>query len=451
MIDHLRATMHAHSADLALANRNSLHTYGELLEEFDVWRDRLADAALPPGRVVSLEGEYGPSSVGALLAVIEAGHIVVPLTADSASQHDSFHDIAGTEWRIRLDGGDAPLLAPTGRQTDHALYQKLRAAGHPGLILFSSGSTGRPKAAVHDLSLLLAKYQVTRRAYRTLVFLLLDHIGGINTLFYTLSNAGAIVTAEARTPKSICAAIERYRVELLPTSPTFLNLLLLSGEHQRHDLSSLKLITYGTEPMPLSTLERLGQAFPQVKLQQTYGLTELGILRSQSRGHDSLWVKVGGEDFETKVVDGRLRIRARCAMLGYLNAPSPIDEEGFFDTGDLVEVDGEWIRFLGRESDIINVGGSKVYPAEVESVLLQMDNVVDAVVAGEPHALTGQIVSATVRLLADEPADAFKLRMRRFMGDRLPSFKVPARVRVTHEALHSARFKRARGAAALAR
>src|SRR6185436_3535111 len=142
--------------------------------------------------------------------------------------------------------------------------------------------------------------------------LLLDHIGGVNTLFYTLSNGGAIIAAPHRTPASICETIARHRVELLPTSPTFLNLLLLSGEHRRHDLSSLKLVTYGTEPMPLSTLERLGEELPGVKLQQTYGMTELGILRSQSRGNDSLWVKVGGEDFETRVVDNRLRIRARC-------------------------------------------------------------------------------------------------------------------------------------------
>ena len=129
-------------------------------------------------------------------------------------------------------------------------------------------------------------------------------------------------------------------------------------------------------------------------------------------------------------------------MLGYLNAPSPIDAEGFFDTGDRVEVDGEWIRFLGRETDIVNVGGNKVYPSEVESVLLLMDNVAEAVVTGEPHPLVGQIVVATVRLIDSEPLEAFKHRMRCFVRDRLPSFKSPARVRVTTEALHSARFKR---------
>jgi acyl-CoA synthetase (AMP-forming)/AMP-acid ligase II len=285
---------------------------------------------------------------------------------------------------------------------------------------------------------------VARQRFRTLVFLLLDHIGGVNTLFYTLSNGGAVVLSADRSSSAVCEAIETHRVELLPTSPTFLNLLLLSGDLSKHDVSSLRLITYGTEPMPASTLEQACKALPNVRFLQTYGLTELGILRSQSRDSNSLWVRVGGEDFESKVVDGRLWIRAKSAMLGYLNAPSPFDAEGYFDTGDLVEVDGEWIRFLGRTSEIINVGGNKVHPTEVESTLLQMEGVADVVVRGQPNPLTGQIVVATVQLTTGETIEQFKIRMRQFCADRLAAYKVPASVRITDKPVYSARFKRIR-------
>jgi acyl-CoA synthetase (AMP-forming)/AMP-acid ligase II len=186
------------------------------------------------------------------------------------------------------------------------------------------------------------------------------------------------------------------------------------------------------------------EELPDVKLQQTYGLSEVGILRSQSRGNDSLWVRVGGEGYETKIVDGRLWIRAESAMLGYLNAPSPFSPDGYLDTGDLVEQDGEWLRILGRKSDIINVGGNKVHPAEVESTLLQMEGVTDVVVRGQPNPLTGQIVLATVQLNTGETADQFKLRMRQFCGDRLASYKIPARVQITDKPVYSARFKRVR-------
>jgi long-chain acyl-CoA synthetase len=442
MIEFLIEKMEAHRDEVALAMPSGSCSYGDLLTRVLDWQKRLA--ALPPGRVVSLEGDYGPDSIAVFLAATWTRHIIVPLSPDSRAHHGTCLEVAAVEYRIRPGEASGGTLEATGLTASHPLYDSLRRDGDPGLVLFSSGSTGTPKAALHNLARLLAKYRVPRQRFRTLVFLLLDHIGGVNTLFYTLSNGGAVVLSVDRSPSAVCEAIQTHRVELLPTSPTFLNLLLLSGEVSRRDLSSLRLITYGTEPMPASTLERACQALPNVRFLQTYGLTELGILRSQSRDSNSLWVRIGGEDFEWKVVEGRLWIRAKSAMLGYLNAPSPFDAEGYFDTSDLVEVDGEWIRFLGRKSDVINVGGNKVHPAEVESTLLQMEGVADVVVLGQPHPLTGQIVLATVQLTTGETAEQFKLRMRQFCADRLASYKVPARVQITDKPVYSARFKRVR-------
>ena len=110
-------------------------------------------------------------------------------------------------------------------------------------------------------------------------------------------------------------AFEKFRAELLPVTPTFLNLLLLSGAHKRRDLSSLKVISYGAESMPEGTLQRLARLFPNVRLQQTYGLIELGALRTKSKSSDSLWVRVGGEGYQTRVVDGMLQIKSRSAAM----------------------------------------------------------------------------------------------------------------------------------------
>jgi long-chain acyl-CoA synthetase len=444
MIDLLLERMEASGETAAVLTPESGCTHLDLVARVRAWQQ--ATARLPAGSVVSIEGDYGRESIAAFLSLASNRHIVVPLSPDSEVQHASFLEIVSVEYRIRLDrdAGLAEKIDATDRVANHAFYTELRQRHHPGLILFSSGSTGRPKAALHDLSSLLAKFKQPRQRYRTLVFLLLDHIGGVNTLFYTLSNGGTVVIAKNRSPTAVCDAIERHAVELLPTSPTFLNLLLLSGEVGVRNLGSLKLVTYGTEAMPPSTLKAACQALPGVRFLQTYGLTELGILRSQSRDSTSLWVRIGGDEFEWKVVGGRLWIRAQSAMVGYLNAPSPFDADGFFDTGDLVETDGDWVRFLGRTSDVINVGGNKVHPAEVESVLLQMDNVADAVVCGEQHAMTGQIVRAIVRLAVPEAPELFKLRMRRFCADRLPPFKVPVRIQITDQPVHSARFKRVR-------
>jgi acyl-coenzyme A synthetase/AMP-(fatty) acid ligase len=321
------------------------------------------------------------------------------------------------------------------------MLARLAAESSPGLILFSSGSTGRAKAMLHDFDRLLARYETAQTSCRILSFLHLDHIGGLNTLFYGLSHGGTVISIRDRRPESVCQAIERHRVEVLPTSPTFLNLLLVSGEHSRHDLSSLQLITYGTEVMPSSTLERLRSALPGPRLRQTYGLSEVGILRCKGHEDGSLWVKVGGEGYETRIVDGILWVRARSALLGYLNAPDPFVEDGWLSTGDRVEVLGEYVRFLGRESDLINVGGSKVYPAEVEGVLAAMSNVAEVAVHGEPNALLGNIVCARVRLVEPEDSRGLLKRIQRHCQGRLEPFKIPMKVELTETSLTTDRFK----------
>jgi acyl-CoA synthetase (AMP-forming)/AMP-acid ligase II len=131
-------------------------------------------------------------------------------------------------------------------------------------------------------------------------------------------------------------------------------------------------------------------------------------------------------------------------MLGYLNAPSPFTEDGWFKTGDAVLVDGEWIRILGRKSELINVGGEKVYPAEVESVLQTMDNVEDVAVTGLPSPITGQIVYARIKLRQPEPVAAFRARLREFCRDRLDRFKIPQKIELVDDTLHGERYKKMR-------
>jgi acyl-CoA synthetase (AMP-forming)/AMP-acid ligase II len=408
------------------------------------WRQRIDALDIHPQTVCTLESDFSPNSIALFLALVDHGAIVVPLTHAATLKRDELFSIAEVEIVLKLDEEDRWSWSQTGKVANHALYGTLRERQHPGLVLFSSGSTGKSKAAVHDLVPLLKKFETKRRAWRTISFLLYDHIGGLNTMLYSLSNGGCLVTVEDRSPDAVLAAVERNRVELLPASPTFLNLVLISEAWRNHDLSSLQLVTYGTEPMPESTLRRFREILPQVRLQQTYGLSELGILRSKSRSSDSLWVKIGGDGFEWRVVNNILQVRAASAMLGYLNAPSPFTEDGWFDTRDRVEQDGEYLRILGRESEIINVGGEKVYPNEVESVIQEVDNVADVVVFPEANAITGHIVCARVTTVRPEDQFSIVQRIKKHCAERLQRFKVPARVLIAEGPQHNARFKRIR-------
>ena len=444
MIDFLLDVFASNADRDAIVFRDAPASYAWLLDRVRLWRERLDAERVPEGAVVAVEADFSPSAVALFLALAARRSAVVPLTSAVAGRRDAFLEIAGADAVVTLDAADGARVALRAGGPAHPHYLLLRERGHAGLVLFSSGSTGESKAAVHDLAGILEKFRTPRHSRRTLSFLLFDHIGGVNTMLYTLSNGGCLVTVADRSPDSVLAAIARHRVELLPTSPTFLNLMLLSGAHERYDLSSLRTITYGTEPMPPSTLERLHELFPSIELLQTYGLSEVGILRSKSRSSDSLWLKVGGEGFETRVVDGALQVRARSAMLGYLNAPSPFTEDGWLPTGDAVETDGEWIRILGRRSEIINVGGEKVYPAEVEGVIQRMDNVAAVTVRGERNPITGQIVCARVTPVRPEDPKELASRVKAFCRGRLAPYQVPVKVQVTSDPQYSDRFKKTR-------
>lgn len=428
----------------ALIWRGQTHSYGQLLAGVAAWRQELDRQGIAAGACVAIYGDYSPGTVALLLALIERGAISVPLTSSVSDRVERFLEIACVSAVFVFDAQDQARCERRAPDSSHALIDQLRAQAAPGLVLFSSGSTGESKAALHNFDAILEKFRRDSAPMCVLTFLLLDHIGGINTLFHILSSGGTVVTIEQRSPEAICAAVQRYGVQLLPTTPTFLTMLLISEAYRGYSLDSLELVTYGTEPMPESTLKGLNAALPRVRFKQTYGLSELGILRTQSRSSGSLWVKAGGEGVELKVVDGLLWIRTRSAMLGYLNAPSPFDAEGWFNTQDQVEVDGEYLRILGRTSEIINVGGEKVYPAEVESVLLQIDNIREAVVYGRPNPITGQIVVATVVLDAPEEQRQLERRVRAFCRARLEPYKVPMLLQVSDDPQHSQRFKKMR-------
>lgn len=427
----------------AFIYRDRRFSYGWLHRRFQEWGRRLAAAKIGPGDVVAMIGEHSPDAAALMLALIEKKCVVVPLTRAAMRSHPDLPSLSRARHLIRLGDGE-PVFLRRPPCAPHPLLRGLSAAGEAGLIVFSSGSTGAPKAALHGFDKLLAKYRLRRRPERLLIFLLLDHLGGINTLLHTLSSAGLAVVPSMRRPQAVCRAIERHGVTILPTTPTFLNLLILSGAMSRHDLSSLKLITYGTEVMPDSTLARLRENLPGVELRQTYGLTELGVFRVKSKGSDSPWVQVGGEGVQTKVIDGLLHIRSPWAMLGYLNAPDPFGPGGWLNTGDRVIEEGGWLRIMGRDSELINVGGQKVYPAQVESVLQTMPGVEDVAVRKEENALMGNIVLAQVKLRVPETAPAFGRRMRAFCKSRLSPFMVPQKVVLSGKASYDARFKRLR-------
>jgi long-chain acyl-CoA synthetase len=386
------------------------------------------------GAVVALIGDFNPQSILTLLKLIDLGAIIVPLTEETINEHEYFFDAALVDIVIK----GAEVKSREHKESNH-LIDKLRAKKHAGLILFSTGTTGRPKAILHDFTHFLKRFLTPRQTLRTINFLLFDHIGGINTLFHTLFNKGVVVAPEARNVTSVLESCKKYEVEVLPTTPTFLRMMLMSGAVPNDVPPSLKIITYGTERMDQPTLDELCRLLPEVDFRQTFGMSELGIVRVKSKKRDSLFMKVGGEGVETRVVDNILQIRSKTRMLGYLNAPSPFDEEGWYDTKDMVEECRGFYKVIGRDSDVINVGGLKFMAAEVERVALIFPGVSLVKATARDNPITGQHVELSVEANNEGAVD--KKELMAFMKGRLAPHMVPKRIRLGSVAVGH-RFKK---------
>lgn len=425
----------------ALIWKDKVFTYSSVSDNYYKWKTKLADNFSVAGKTIALEGDFSPNTISILLALTENASVIVPLNYSKINKTELLN-ISQPELLISINNSDEVRFEKFDVHKSSDLIKTLNTRGHPGLVLFSSGTSGAPKAAVHDFTGLLEKFKTRRESLRTLNFLLFDHWGGLNTMFHTLSNGGTIISTSDRSPENVCELIQKFKIELLPASPTFLNLLLISEAYKRFDLSSLKVISYGTEAMLGITLEKLRKIFPGVKLHQTYGLIEVGVMRSKSKEDGSLWVKLGGEGYEIRIVDKMLQIKSKSAILGYLNYPSPFTEDGWFITGDCVEVDGDYMKILGRKSDIINVGGEKVYPAEIENVIKEIDNVADVNVFGEKNPITGNIVCADVSMITKADKSEFKTNIKSHCRKKLQSYKIPSKINIVDKLNYSERYKK---------
>lgn len=443
-IDFIVNKIQSFNDNIAVVSDGQEYTFNDILQEYNKAKAFLENNRVNKNSVVSLLADFSPQSIAMFLALIEFDSIIVPISKTIKSI-DSYVKVSESEYFINIDEENNFNLKNLSQSVSHEMLLGLKSKEVPGLILFSSGTTGEPKAALHDLTYLLDKFRVDGKRLSTVTFLLFDHIGGFNTMMHTLVNGGLAVTLKTRSADEVCSLVEKYKLELLPTSPTFINLIILNKTYEKYDLSSLKIITYGTEPMPESTLKAMHKILPNTTLKQTYGLSEVGIMPTKSENSESLWVKLrNDENFQTKIVDDILYIKSKSAMIGYLNAPAPFDEDGWFNTKDKVLVKGDYVKILGRVTDLINVGGQKVYPVEVESSFLEMDGVLDIRVYGVDNPIMGKVVEAEVLVSEENNNRDFVKQLRKYAKDKLESYKIPVKFNLTTEALYGDRFKKKR-------
>lgn len=426
----------------AIVFEDRIYTYEEFIKQIKDYKNIL-DKHNISSKVVVILGDYSFYNLALFFALNENKNIIVPITSNIKKVQDDFIEESFCQTIIKTDEKNL-LIQNLKTIFSHNMIDNLREKNSSGLILFSSGSTGKPKTMVHNLDTLIDSFKDKKeKSMNMLVFLMFDHIGGLNTVFNALCMGACLIIPKIKDAKTICELIEKYKIMVLPSSPTFLNLILISEEYKNYDLSSLRMITYGTETMPQSLLLKLKEVFPKVKFLQTFGTSETGISTTSSKSSNSLFMKLEDINGEYKIVENELWLRSKTQVLGYLNASmDSFTSDGWFKTGDLVEVDGEYIKIIGRAKEVINVGGQKVLPAEIESMILEMEEISDCMVYAEQNAITGQTVVCDVVL--NKNIENIKKRVRVFCKDRLDAYKIPTKVNVVDKTNFSDRFKKIR-------
>lgn len=345
------------------------------------------------------------------------------------------------------------------------------AEDDPAVILYTSGTSGRPKGAVHSHRNLLAVVEYHRmndavfeefgdpllsqdRVY--LLTLPLFHIASLHNLAVPRLATGSKIALHQGSFKvdAVLGMVERERVTNWGAVPTMAHRMLEHGGADRYDTSSLTSFSLASAPSSTAFKERLRQGLPFAKdsLVDSYGLTETctGVAAASAQelaaapgtlGRPVATVQMEIRDPAGQVLgegeEGEVWVRSQFNMLGYWRDPEAtagaIGPDRWLRTGDLGELREGRLFLSSRRSDLIIRGGENVYPAEIETVLVEHPDVRECLVKGVPHPDLGQEVAAVVVLVAGSTVTEETLREH--AANALAYFKVPKQWRLTHEEL----------------
>jgi acyl-CoA synthetase (AMP-forming)/AMP-acid ligase II len=353
-----------------------------------------------------------PAEIAELLQRFDHELVVTP--------RDDIHaprQVRPEEW---LDGGLDPVEEPA------------HPTARPHMVL-TTGTTGAPRGVLHDWTRLLRSTGriAPEPGHRWLLAYGLHQFAGLQILLHVFASGATLVAPAPRRPREGLRAIRELGVTHASATPTFWRFLLAEMRADGGPVPRLQQITLGGEAIPGPLLEDLRRTFPDARISQVYAASEFGSTGSMRDGRSGLSAEVldaaDDADVAMKIVDGELWVRSRTGMLGYYGEP-PIEPDAWRPTGDLVELQGDRILFLGRSSEIINVGGVKVHPLLIEERVAAVDGVDVARVYGRANPMTGQIVALEVVPAPGADTAAIESAIRSACAD-LPSAARPRNIR----------------------
>ncbi len=414
-----------------LIDLNGTYTFSDLVSQTNKFKNLLSNKIRNHDRVL-IYSDYTFHSISLLLSLSDLNINIIPIVKTTESEYQEKVESVNPHLILSFNDENKLIIKNSKlTQNKEDVFNDVTNKGDTGIILFSSGTTGKPKVMIQNLTKIISSIKAPRRqkSLRFIILLMFDHIGGLNTLFNCLINGSPFVIPLDRSPSLVISLIYKYQVNILPTTPTFLNLLMIDESFDSSKLKSLKLITYGTERMSEIILNKLNSSLPKVKLLQTFGTSETGILKTQSKSSNSLFFKIVDDEKEYKIVGDELYLRSKTQVNGYVNQSSEdFLNDGWYATGDLVETDEDgYIKIIGRKNKLINVGGLKVLPKEIEDVINSVNGVDDSTVYSEPNNLVGNIVCAKIFTKLENTKE-LKSEVKSVCRKNLDKYKVPVKL-----------------------
>lgn len=392
-----------------------------------------------PGRAAVFSNR--PSVLSAcLLACLESGQELLisraPYLADSG-----FWKAAGVG--AVVDESDLQLHRITGSTA--------AASGEAAVLIPTSGTSGAPKIVRHRMASLMGRIRPgnSPRGARWLLTYQANGFAGLQIILTTLATDATLVSlSEMDVPRLAEAAVARHVTHISGTPTFWRTFLLCLGSSTA--LPDLEQITLGGEVVDQGTLDRLRRVFPGAGVSHIYASTEAGALfsvRDGQAGFPAGWLEKPVDGVSLRIRDGVLEVRSPRAMLGYLDKQNvSLCADGWLVTGDRVEQRNDRVYFLGREDSVINVGGSKVTPEEVEAALLDHPRILDLRAFGAPNPITGWVVGLEVVAAPGSDTESLHQEILAMARQKLVSYKVPRLIRFVDEVLCDVSGKKSRKA-----
>jgi acyl-coenzyme A synthetase/AMP-(fatty) acid ligase len=378
-------------------------------------------------RLVICPAKFPPEFLASVMRTAEVDAVV----SDQAKVFDGFAEIQGGVHRPEV-------LAPPDANADRTETE---------WILFTSGTTGVPKQVVHTLRTLVGPVDRVRSLGANSVwstFYDIRRYGGLQILLRALAAGGSMVLSNSsEMPAEFVRRLAGEGVTHISGTPSHWRLALMSGTQ---NLISPRYVRMSGEVADAAVIAALRAAYPDARVSHAFASTEAGVVfdvDDGSAGFPARFIDPGSSsDVTLRVEDGSLRVRSTRVAHRYLGDGMPplVDADGFADTGDMVVLRGDRYHFAGRREGVINIGGQKVHPEEIEAVINQHPNVRMSLVKARPSPIVGSIVVAEVVPRSPTPASFNERDFRHVDGlaadvlqlcrETLAPFKVPASVRI---------------------